>query len=39
VVGRAVTLDGAAFTVVGVMPPELAFPSREVGLWMAIKST
>jgi putative ABC transport system permease protein len=33
VVGRAVTLDGAAFTIVGVMPPELSFPDREVGLW------
>ncbi len=33
VVGRKVTLDGAPFTVVGVMPPELAFPDREVGIW------
>ncbi|HXO30451.1 MAG TPA: ABC transporter permease [Thermoanaerobaculia bacterium] len=33
VVGRKVTLDGAPYTVVGVMPPELAFPDREVGIW------
>jgi putative ABC transport system permease protein len=33
VVGRAVTLDGSPFTVVGVMPPEMAFPAREVGIW------
>jgi putative ABC transport system permease protein len=33
VVGRKVTLEGAPFTVVGVMPPELAFPAREVGIW------
>jgi putative ABC transport system permease protein len=33
VVGRKVTLDGAPFTIAGVMPPELAFPGREVGIW------
>jgi predicted permease len=33
VVGHQVTLDGAPFTVVGVMPPELAYPDREVGIW------
>ena len=33
VVGRKVTLDGAPFTIAGVMPPELAFPAREVGIW------
>jgi predicted permease len=33
VVGQKVTLDGAPFTVVGVMPPELAYPDREVGIW------
>jgi len=32
-VGRTVRLDGAPFTVAGVMPPELAFPDREVGIW------
>lgn len=33
VVGRRVMLDGAPFVIVGVMPPELAFPAREVGIW------
>jgi predicted permease len=33
VVGHQVTLDGAPFTVVGVMPPEIAFPDREVDIW------
>lgn len=33
VVGRKVTLDGEPFTVVGVMPPQLELPAREVGLW------
>jgi predicted permease len=33
VIGDKVTLDGAPFTVVGVMPPELAFPDREVDIW------
>ena len=32
-VGKVVTLDGSPFTVVGVMPAELAFPDREVGIW------
>src|ERR1700674_2185985 len=32
-VGKVVTLDGSPYTVVGVMPAELAFPDREVGIW------
>jgi putative ABC transport system permease protein len=33
IVGRAVRIDGAARTVVGVMPPEAAFPG-DVQLWV-----
>ena len=35
-VGRAVTLDGEPFTVVGIMPPAFRFPSREVDVWLPI---
>jgi putative ABC transport system permease protein len=37
VVGRAINLNGVAFTVIGVMPPALDFPSREVELWTALQ--
>jgi len=33
VLGRTVTLDGASMTVVGVMPPDFYFPSRQTELW------
>ncbi|HEV3077245.1 MAG TPA: ABC transporter permease [Thermoanaerobaculia bacterium] len=32
--GRRVTLDGAPFVVIGVMPPEFHFPDRRARLWM-----
>jgi putative ABC transport system permease protein len=35
VVGRALTLDGDSYTIVGVMPPGLKFPHREVKMWAA----
>ena len=34
VVGRAVRIDGAPFTVVGVMGPEFSFPFNGVRLWV-----
>lgn len=34
VVGRPLTLNGEAYTVVGVMPPGFEFPSRGVDLWV-----
>jgi len=37
VLGRRVLLDGAPYTVVGVMPRELAFPRREALLWTPIR--
>jgi predicted permease len=33
--GRTLTLDGVAHSVVGVMAPEFYFPDREVRLWTA----
>ncbi|HWM85520.1 MAG TPA: ABC transporter permease [Kofleriaceae bacterium] len=33
IVGRAVTLDGLAFSVIGVMPPGFDFPDAEVEAW------
>src|SRR5262245_3580489 len=33
VVGRAINFNGRSFTVVGVMPPALNFPEKEVELW------
>ena len=35
--GRTVHLDGAAFTVVGVMPPRFDFPSRQVEVWLPLR--
>lgn len=34
VIGRAVQLDGAQYTVVGVMPASFAFPDREARAWV-----
>jgi predicted permease len=36
IVGRSVRLNGAAYTVVGVMPPEASFPS-DVRLWVPMQ--
>jgi predicted permease len=33
VLGRTVRLDDAPFTVIGVMPPDFAFPSRLTSFW------
>ncbi len=33
VVGRALTLNGASHTVIGVMPPALNFPFKEAAMW------
>ena len=33
IVGRALTIDGEPFTVVGVMPPEFTFPADRLDYW------
>ena len=34
--GRKIHLDGAAYTIIGVMPPTFYFPSRDKQLWTAL---
>ena len=38
VIGRVIRLDGAPYTVVGVMPPAYRFPSRESEAWIPLMS-
>ena len=33
VLGRAVNLNGAPYTIIGVMPPAFYFPNRDVQVW------
>jgi predicted permease len=37
IVGRTLTLDGTPRTVVGVMPPDFAFPTTSVQLWVPMR--
>ncbi len=37
VIGRTVRLDGEAYEVIGVMPADFQFPSRDVQLWMPFR--
>ncbi|HEV3214330.1 MAG TPA: ABC transporter permease [Vicinamibacterales bacterium] len=36
IVGRSVTLDGSTYTIVGVMPPGMRFPSRLTDVWLPL---
>jgi putative ABC transport system permease protein len=37
VVGRAINLNGDSYTVIGVAPPALNFPHKDVMLWTALQ--
>jgi len=36
VLGRKISLNGAPYTIIGVMPPTFYFPTREKQLWTAL---
>jgi predicted permease len=38
IVGRALTIDGVPYTVVGVMPPEFTFPADRIDFWMPLSN-
>jgi putative ABC transport system permease protein len=35
-VGRAILLNGEPYTVIGIMPPEMRFPSRTTDVWLSL---
>jgi putative ABC transport system permease protein len=35
--GRSINLNGAPYTIIGVMPPTFYFPSRDKQLWTALR--
>ena len=37
VLGRTITLDDARYEVIGIMPPDFAFPTRQVEFWRPIQ--
>jgi putative ABC transport system permease protein len=37
VLGRSILLDGEPHTVIGVMPPDFRFPSRDVQIWTSLR--
>lgn len=36
IIGRSVRLDHFPYTIIGVMPPEFAFPDRETQAWISL---
>src|SRR5215203_162680 len=36
VVGQKINLDGAPFTIIGVMPPSFYFPNRDTQMWTSL---
>jgi putative ABC transport system permease protein len=36
IIGQSVMLDGSAYTIVGVMPPGMRFPSRQTDVWLPL---
>src|SRR5215204_3748068 len=39
ILGHKINLNGAPFTIIGVMPPSVSFPSREIQLWTLLTFT
>jgi predicted permease len=39
IVGTSISMDGAAWTVIGVMPPGFQFPDRDTEYWVPISLT
>ena len=37
VLGKSIILDDAAYTVIGVMPPDFHFPDRETQFWRTFR--
>jgi putative ABC transport system permease protein len=37
VLGTTILIEGAPYTIVGVMPPEFSFPSRDTQIWTPIE--
>jgi predicted permease len=38
IVGRALTIDGAPYTVLGVMPPDFTFPADRLDFWIPLST-
>ncbi|HVE80503.1 MAG TPA: ABC transporter permease, partial [Gemmatimonadaceae bacterium] len=38
VVGRALTIDGEPYTVLGVMPPDFTFPADRIDFWIPLST-
>jgi putative ABC transport system permease protein len=36
VIGRSIRLNGALYSIIGVMPPEFHFPTRDAELWLPL---
>lgn len=39
IIGAALQVDGTPRTVVGVLPPEMSFPSPRIALWLPLEAT
>ena len=37
ILNRSILLDGRSYEVIGVMPPEFDFPTRDTDLWLAVQ--
>jgi putative ABC transport system permease protein len=37
VLGRTIRLNGAPYTIIGVMPPTFFFPNREIQMWTSLR--